>query len=197
MPNLTEVQVLVIAGRFTLTSYTLHPTHYLSFSPPAISLTSYSSLRILPLPAAVSVTLRAVLTMSESSPQYLLRPTRYRPCSILLALILAASYLLSYWPHLTCSHTRHILLAIVHATGVLFAIILIVVVPIVSCRICQLSFVSDTQSNATRVKTELLHVMIAVIDVMLGACTGNAKCSSSIYRCTLDIENITRLSHYA
>jgi len=31
----------------------------------------------------------------------------------------------------------------------------------------------------------------------LGACAGNAKCGSSIYRCTLDIENRTGLSHYA
>jgi len=37
----------------------------------------------------------------------------------------------------------------------------------------------------------------AAMDVMLGACAGNAKCGSSIYRCTLDIENRTGLSHYA
>jgi len=37
----------------------------------------------------------------------------------------------------------------------------------------------------------------AAIDVTLGACAGNAKCGSSIYRCTLDIENRTGLSHYA
>jgi len=35
------------------------------------------------------------------------------------------------------------------------------------------------------------------MDVTLGACTGNVKCSSSIYRCTLDIENRTGLSNYA
>ena len=35
------------------------------------------------------------------------------------------------------------------------------------------------------------------MDVTLGACAGNAKCGSSIYRCTLDIKNRTGLSHYA
>jgi len=44
----------------------------------------------------------------------------------------------------------------------------------------------------------MLHVSNTVaMDVMLGACAGNAKCGSSIYRCTLDIENRTGLSHYA
>ena len=47
------------------------------------------------------------------------------------------------------------------------------------------------------VKTTLLHVMISAIDVTLGACAGNAKCGSRIYRRTLDIENRTGLSHYA
>ena len=42
------------------------------------SLTSYSSLCILQLPG-VSVTLRAVQTMSQSSPSYMPRPTHYRP----------------------------------------------------------------------------------------------------------------------
>ena len=68
---------------------------------------------------------------------------------------------------------------------------------ITSCRICQLCFVSHTQSNATCVKTALLYVMIVAIDVTLGACAGNAKCGSSLYRCTLDTENRTGLSHYA
>ena len=68
---------------------------------------------------------------------------------------------------------------------------------IASCPICQPSFVSHTQSNATRIKTELLHVMIAAMDVTLGACAGNVKSGSSIYRCTLDIKNRTGLSHYA
>ena len=68
---------------------------------------------------------------------------------------------------------------------------------IVSFRICQLSIVSDTNSNATQVKTALLHVMIAAMGVTLGACAGNAKCVSSINRCTLDIENRTGLCHYA
>ena len=37
----------------------------------------------------------------------------------------------------------------------------------------------------------------AAMDVTLGACAGNAKCGSSIYRYTLDIENRTGLSHNA
>jgi len=146
MPNHAEAQVLVMAWRFALTSYTPRPTRYLSFSPPAISLTSYSSPHILPLHAAVPVTLRAVLTMPQSSPSYSPRPTRYRSCHVLLGLIIAASYSLSYSPRLTRSHTCRVLLAIVHAAGVLIAILLIVVVLIASCRICQLSFVSDTHA---------------------------------------------------
>jgi len=44
----------------------------------------------------------------------------------------------------------------------------------------------------------MLHASkTAAMDVTLGACGGNAKCGSSIYRCTLDIENRTGLSHYA
>ena len=100
------------------------------------------------------------------SPSYLPRPTHYRPRCLLLAIVLATSYLLPYSSRLTRSDTRHVLLAIVHAAGVLVAILLTVVVLIVSCssrrahhvgliascRICQLSFVSDTHSKATRIK---------------------------------------------
>jgi len=78
----------------TSPSYSLRPTGYhphrfllalivamsysLSSSPPASSLTSYSSLCFLQL-SCVSVTLRAALTMSQSSPSYSPRPTRYCP----------------------------------------------------------------------------------------------------------------------
>jgi len=41
------------------------------------------------------------------------------------------------------------------------------------------------------------NYLITAIGVTLGAAAGNAKCGSSIYRCTLDIENRTGLSHYA
>jgi len=69
---------------------------------------------------------------------------------------------------------------------------------IVSCRICQLAFVSDTQSNATCVKTVLLHVMIAAMGVTLGAFAGNAKCVVAYIDVhTVDIKNRTGLSHYA
>jgi len=145
-PNLAQAQVLVMAWRFALISYTPCPTHYLSFSLPAISLTSYSSPRIVPLPAAVPVTQRAVLTMPQSSPSYLPPPTSYRPSrwhphwhrlvtvysttsqclcqsegcanhAIKLAIILAASYSLSSSPRLTRYHPRHVLLAIVVAAS--------------------------------------------------------------------------------
>ena len=41
------------------------------------------------------------------------------------------------------------------------------------------------------------YYLITAMDVTLGASAGNAKCGSSIYRCTLDIENRTGFSHYA
>jgi len=72
-------------------------SYSLSSSPPAPSLTSYLSLCILQLPG-VFVTLRAALTMSQSSPSYSPRPTRYRPHRVLLPLIVATSYLLSSSP---------------------------------------------------------------------------------------------------
>jgi len=136
-------------------------SYSLSSSPPASSLTSYSSLSILKLPG-VSVTLRAALTMSQSSP--------------------------SYSPHPT---------PIVLAAGVLIAILLIVVVLIASCRICQLSFVSDMQSNSICVKTALQHVMITAMGVTLGAFAGNAKCVVAYIDVhTVDIKNRPGLSHY-
>jgi len=123
----------------------------------------------------LAMILAALYSLSSSR-----RLTRYRPRRILLAIILVASYSLPYSSRLTRSHTRRVLLATVHAAGVLIAILLIVVVLlascssrrahrvvfitscssrrahrvglIASCRICQLSFVTDTQSNVTRVK---------------------------------------------
>jgi len=139
--------------------------------PSAPSLTLYSSLCILQLPS-VSVTLRAVLTMSQSLPSYSPRPTCYRPHRV------------------TRSHSCHVLLAIVLAASILIVILLIVVVLIASCRICQLSFISDMQSNATHVKTALLHVMIVAIGVTRGAFAGNAKCVVAYIDVhTVDIKN--------
>jgi len=108
-PNLVKAQALVVAWPFLLQSYSsrlschhtrrhlLAASYLLSSSPLAPSLTSYSSLCIVQLPG-VSVTLRAVLTLSQSSP--------------------------SYSPRLTCNHTRRVLLAIVLAAGTLIDIIL-------------------------------------------------------------------------
>jgi len=168
--------------------------------------------------------------MPQSSPSYSPRPTRYRPCHVVLTIVLAASYRvvlilvvsysLSYslcptfysprrrHPHcyLPYSRSAHRVMLIAscssrqaHRVGLIAsgsARHIHSVGLIASCHICQLSFVSHTQSNATRVKTALLHVMIVAMDVTLGACAENAKCGSSIYRCTLDIENRTGLSHY-
>jgi len=108
-PNLAKAQVLVMAWRFLLPSHSsrlsrhhtrrdlLATSYLLSSSLLAPSLTSYSSLCIVQLPD-VSVTLRAALTLSQSSPSYSL--------------------------HLTCNHTCRVLLAIVLATGTLVDIIL-------------------------------------------------------------------------
>jgi len=106
-PNLAKAQALVVAWGFLLPSYwsrrsrhltrrdLLATSYSLSSSPLAPSLTSHSSLCIVRLPS-VSVTLRAALTLSHSSPSYL-------PC-------------------LTCNHTRRVLLPIVLAAGTLIDI---------------------------------------------------------------------------
>jgi len=50
---------------------------------------------------------------------------------------------------------------------------------------------------ATRIKTALLHVMIAVMGVTQGAFAGNAKCVVAYVDVhTVDIKNRTGLSHY-
>jgi len=67
---------------------------------------------------------------------------------------------------------------------------------ITSCRIFQLSFVSDIPSNATCVQTALLHVIIVAMGVMLGA-SGNTKCVVAYIDVhTVDIKNRTGLTHY-
>ena len=147
--------------------------------------------------------------MYSTTSQYLCHSESCAKHATKLAIILAASYSLSSSPHLSRSHTHCILLALILDMSYSLSSRLLAssltfshsrcahhVGLIASCRICQLSFVSDTQSNATRIKTALLCVMIVAMDVMLGACTENTKCGSSIYRCTLDIENRIGLSHY-
>jgi len=147
-PNLAKVQALVVAWHFLLPSYSLHLSHHhtrrnllatsylLSSSPLAPSLISYSSLCIVQLPS-VSVTLRAVLTLSQSSP--------------------------SYSPCLTCNHTCRVLLAIVLAAGTLIDIILATSYPLSfsppapsltsysSCCIVQLPAVCHLESCANHV----------------------------------------------
>jgi len=141
------------------------------------------------------------------------RLTHYCPRRVLHALILVASYSLPFSSRLTRSHTRRVLLAIVHATGVLIAILLIVVVLIASCSSRRAHHVvliaSGSSRQAHRVMSYLRTFLCfrhsamlrasktAAMDVTLGACAGNTKCGSSIYRCTLDMKNRTGLSHYA
>jgi len=74
--NLVTKLAIILAASY-LQSY-FAASYSLSSSPLAPSLTSYSSLCIVQLPG-VSVTLRAVLTMSQSSQSYLPCPTCYRP----------------------------------------------------------------------------------------------------------------------
>ena len=82
---------------FAFPSYS-PPSSLPSNSSTSSSSTSYSSHRIVPVHTTVPVTLRAVLTMSQTSPSYSPHPTHYRPRRILLALIVATSYLLSSSP---------------------------------------------------------------------------------------------------
>jgi len=150
------------------------------------------------------------------------RLTLYRPRRVLLTLILVASYSLPYSSRLTRSHTRRVLFTTVHAAGVLIAILLILIVLlascssrcahrdmlIASCSSCRAHRVVLIASGSSRrvvfanfplflTLRAMLHVSKTVaLDVTLGACAGNAKCGSSIYRCTLDIKNRTGLSHY-
>jgi len=157
--------------------------------------------------------LLAIVLAASYSLSYSSRPTRSHTRHVLLALILVMFYSLSSSPRPTRSHTRCVLLAIVHAASVLIAILLIVVVLIASCssrrahRIVFIASCSSCQAHRVvlylptflcfRHSAMLRASKTAVMDVTLGACAGNAKCSSSIYRCTLDIENRTGLSHYA
>ena len=71
LPHLTHTQTRCILLALILTA-----SYWLSSSPLAPSLTSYFSLCIVPLPS-ISVTLRATLTMSQSSPLYSPYPTCY------------------------------------------------------------------------------------------------------------------------
>ena len=213
-PNLTYAQVLVMAWHFALTSYSPRPTRYrpLRILLALIVATSYSlssSPRLtrsqsrhvlLAIVLAAGVLIDIVLVTVYSIPSQCLCHSESCANHVTkLAIILTASYSLSSLPRLTHSHSRHVLLAIVLTADVLIAILLIVVVLIASCHICQLSFVSYTQSNAMRDKTALLHVMIVVMGVTLGAFAGNAKCVVAYYIDVhiVDIKNRTGLSHYA
>jgi len=151
----------------------------------------------------------AIILAASYSLSSLPRLTRYRPRHVLLALILVASYSPSYSPcptryrllcrrpHRRPPHSRR-----AHR-----------VVLIASCssrRAHQVVFIASGSSRQAHRVVSYLPTFLcfrhsamlrasktAAMDVTLGACAGNAKCGSSIYRCTLDIENRTGLSHYA
>jgi len=157
----------------------------------------------------LAIILAASYSLSSSP-----RPTRSHTRRVLLAPILITSYSLSYSPCPTryrpCCRRPHCYPP--HSRRA-HRVVLIVVVLIASCssrRVHRVVFIASRSSHrAHRVVSYLptflcfqhsamLHVSkTAVMDVTLGACAGNVKCGSSIYRCTLDIENITGLSHYA
>jgi len=136
--------------------------------------------------------------MSQSSPSYSPRLTRHHAHCVLFAIVPAAG-LIAIFPIVvmliaSCSSRRaHRVILIASCSSRPPHRVLL----IASCHSCQLFFVSVTQSDATHIKTALPHVIIAAMGVTLGVCAGNAKCGSSIYRCTLDIKNRTGLSHYA
>jgi len=157
--------------------------------------------------------LLAIILAASYSLLYSSRPTRSHTRHVLLALILTVAYSLSSSPRPTRSHTRRVLLAIVHAAGVLIAILLIVIVLIASCsssRVHRVVLIASCSSRRAHRVVSYLPTFLcfrhsamlrmsktAAMDMTLGACAGNAKCGSSIYRCTLDIENRTGLSYYA
>ena len=151
----------------------------------------------------LAIILAASYSLSSSP-----RLTLYRPHRVLLTLVLVASYLLPYSSRLTHSHTHRVLFTTVHTAGVLIAILLILLVLLASCSSRRAHRVVLIASGSSRrvvfanfplfpTLRAMLHASkTAALDVTLGACAGNAKCGSSIYRCTLDIKNRTGLSHY-
>ena len=128
------------------------------------------------------------------------RATRSHTRRVLLAPILVTSYSLSYLqcptryrprrrrPHCQPPHSRRA-----------HRVVLIVVVLIASCSSRRAHRVVSYLPTflCFRHSAMLCASKTAAMDVTLGACAGNVKCGSSIYRCTLDIENRTGLSHYA
>jgi len=150
-PNLAKAQALVMAWRFPLPSYLprrtcsyirrillaliLAASYSLSFSPPAPSLTSYSSRCMVQLPAVCH---------SKSCTNHVTK----------LAIILVASYSPLYLPRLTRSHTRRILLAIVLAAGTLIDIVLVTVYCTTSRCLCH----SESCAN---LDTKLAIILVA------------------------------------
>ena len=137
-------------------------------------MTSYSSLCIVQLPR-VSVTLRAALTMSQSSQSYSPRPTCYRPHR--------------WWrahrhpPH-GCRAHRVVLITLCSSRRAHR----VVLIP--SCSSLRAHRVVLIASCTSRRAQHVLSYLPTFLCF-------RAKCGSSIYRYTLDRMNRTGLSHYA
>jgi len=154
------------------------------------------------------VLLALILVASNSLP-YSSRLTRSHTCRVLLAIVLAASYSLSYLPCPTryCPRRRR---PHCHPPHSRRAHRVVLIASCSSCRVHCVVLITSCSSRRAHCVMSYLPTFLcfrhsamlrvsktAAMDVTLGACTGNAKCGSSIYRCTLDIENRTGLSHYA
>jgi len=183
-------------------------THRVLLAP--ILVTSYS-LSYLPCPTRYRprrVLLALILVVSYSLP-YSSRLTRSHTHRVLLAIVLAASYSLSYSPCPTRYRPRrrrpHC-----HPPQCRRAHRVVLIASYSSRRAHRALFIASCSSRRAHRVVSYLPTFLcfrhsamlrasktAAMDVTLGACAGNAKCGSSIYRCTLDIENRTGLRHYA
>jgi len=117
------------------------------------------------------------------------------------------SYSPSFPPRLTCHHNRH------HTRRVLLAIILSASYSLSSSPLASGSPSSSSSCSsrhvvfanfplfpthrAMQLRSKQYDYLIVTMGMTLGACARSAKCGSSIYRYTLDIENRTGLTHYA
>jgi len=157
--------------------------YLLSFSPPAPSLTSYSSRCIVQLPAVCH---------SESCANHVTK----------LAIILAVSYLQSYSPRPTCYRPRRRRCA--HDRYPPHSCRAHRVVLIASCSSRRAHRVVLITSHSSRCDHRVVFISSCssrraqhVVSYLPTFLCFRAKCGSSIYRCTLDIMNRTGLSYYA
>jgi len=145
--------------------------------------------------------------------------TCYHPRHVLLTPILVTSYSLSYSPrptryrprlrrpHCHPPHSRHAhRIVLITSCSWRHVHRVVLIASGSSRRVHRVVLIASGSSRRIvftnfplfpTLRATLCALKTAAMDVTLGACAGNAKCGSSIYRCTLDIENRTGLSHYA